>query len=165
MKENYDGTTVIGYHGSEGNTGFDRKNDTGIWFVLDPDSDIIEYYSNRSGSKKIIKARLNLGRCLDLSMYNTDYLCGLEEAESFLRDMELSESEIARVIDFTYMQATDSEHWDDNDIAILPLSGTLNHVIREYLIPQKKFDSLVIQEGQEHDTICMLNRDHIEIIE
>lgn len=147
--------TVTGYHGSESKI-FSLNPEKEIWFVLDRDSQILDYYSGRGS---LIEAELNLGNCLDLSMYNTDEIISEESARQFLVDCELSELEINDIIDHVYYTENydSAEEYDENDIPLLPLSYSLNYCIKNILLKNKKYDSLIIKEADDEHTICMLN--------
>jgi len=154
---------VVGFHGSYGNKTFDNKNERGIWFAEDVNSDIIEYYSNRGDGRTVIEAKLKLGKNLDLSMYNADEMMNSSYADSFLNDMEIEDEDVSRFMDYFFFEDYETNQ-DEYGEPTLSASEILNHVINLLLIPNKLYDSVSILEGDDHMTYCMLNEQNIEMI-
>lgn len=143
--------TITGYHGSDSKK-FSLNPEKEIWFALDRGSQILDYYSGRGS---LIQAELNLGNCLDLSMYDTDDLLGSEEIRSFLIDCELSDQKI--------------DYWTDITIEgmrrdNIMLTNILNNLIKFEWLSSKIFDSIFIKE-YSYDTVCMLNTSLINNIQ
>lgn len=152
---------VVGYHGSYGNQVFDKPNLKGIWFAEDQNSDIVEYYSSRGG---LIKAELDLGNNLDLSMYNADEMMNDSYVESFLGDMGISEKDQNIWLNRLYFEDYETDYDDEGEPSI-SASEILNNIIEYVMIPQKLYDSVSINEGQDYMTHCILNKNNIQIIE
>jgi hypothetical protein len=163
-KESYENETIIGYHGSRGNKDFGMSNVNGIWFVNDINSDILNYYSTRDNQKTIIKAKLFLGRVLDLSMYNADIYQDETTIESFLIDCELDDKSINHYTNYFFYGGYSNTDYNEEGEPILATSVILNDLIKLYFIPNKKIDSILIMEGNDNLTICMLNSNYIEIL-
>jgi len=154
---------VLGFHGSRGNRTFAPEKFKGVWFAVDRNSDIIEYYSARDEQKTLIAAHLVLGRNLDLSMYNTDEKANEEYVESFLRDMGLSDSEVTHYIDYFFYEDQLGDYDDDGNVCF-SFSAILNHLIEFDFLPENRCDSVTIREGDEHITHCVLRLENIKIV-
>ena len=144
---------VIGYHGSESDS-LELDPSRAVWFALDSNSEILNHYSSRGGNRNIFSAELNLGNCLDLSMYDTDDMIDFHESRQFLIDCELEDKEIKQLLFIT---------WDNRNTHTIMLTNILNNVIK-FSDLSKKYDSLIIKEN-ESDTVCILNNKNIKKID
>ena len=151
----YESKKVIAYHGSKGNTKFNKPNKTGIWFAEDVNSEIIQYYSTRGKDKIILKAELDLKDNFDLTDFNTDSQLYYEDAEDFLLELstdyvnkekreEILEPFFGKTSPFDYEEIT--------------LSHILNAVIEHNFIPNNECDSISIYEHDDELTHCILNK-------
>lgn len=153
IKEN-NNNFVIGYHGSYGNIDFTRpdKKD-GIWFTETLDNEILKYYSTRGDSKLIIKAKLNLGKTLDLSNHDTDTKVTRSTAREFLSDIGIN---VKRWMTQLYEIDSYSSNYIKHEI--------LNTILRTDDYIHDNYDSIIIKEDSVL-TYCILDRKNIEILE
>jgi hypothetical protein len=153
---------VVLYHGSGIS---DKLNiQAGTWFVDDPNSPLLAYYSNRGGQSRILSAKVDLGEILDLSMYNTDEMVCIDDAKSFLFDLLEDRSKVEKYIDHVFFDNSDAFDfdYDDNDNEIVAISVILNAVLKSENY-KLSYDSIEIMEGDDNTTYCVLNPNKIKI--
>ena len=154
---------VVLYHGSGINDALNMQ--AGTWFVDDPNSPLLAYYSNRGGQSRILSAKVDLGKMLDLSMYNTDEMVNIDNAKSFLFDLLEDHNNVEKYINHVFFDNSDAFDfdYDDYDNEIVAISVILNAALKteNYKLP---YDSIKIMEGDDNITYCILNPDKIKIL-
>lgn len=156
-------TEVTLYHGSGISDVLNIQ--AGTWFVDDPNSELLKYYANRGGTLKILTARVDLGKMLDLSMYNTDEMVDIDNAKSFLFDLLEDNNKVEKYVDHVFFDNSDAFDfdYDSNDNEIVSISVILNAVLKneKFNLP---YDSIKIMEGNDNTTYCILNPSKIMIL-
>jgi hypothetical protein len=142
IEENYTSDYIIGFHGSESTDNLQLDNDKLFWCALNRDSHLLDFYAKRGA---LYEVKFQLGNSLDLRMYDTDEYLDYDSAKQFLIDCDLSDTAV-KTWQFTFF----------DDVDEVMLTQVLNAIIKEELIPSKKFDSVLIKEDED-DTVCILN--------
>ncbi len=143
------------FHGSGMSDKLEVK--AGTWFVDDPNSELLNYYANRSGKNKILAANVNLGKCNDLTMYDANDKIPFKMAKSFIYDLTEDDEFAEEIASDVYTMDIDYEYDDDEEIVSI---SRIIYIIMKNRIEKIPFDSFKILEN-DNVTYCILNTNNI----